>query len=258
MSTVITGTLAPVRQPDRIEYSPLNGRQTWAVYQSADSALITTAREGYETSGQTCRSYGDGAIFTVEVLQEAADSDTYALQDSWEIVANELQRGDFQSNMFYALSVANQDAVIAEVKANTPPEDSAFAANTQQYFLVKRAYFGSDSFSTSQYVLRHTTIASPSYNSNVSDENVESLYSFAGLIDEITDGGLWVNPCPGRLVAKIESIPTPADVNADDANFYYWSWRKLPSTETQQPDGNIQIQTEYWLGMWPTPHYRIV
>lgn len=115
METIITGTLAPVRQPDRIEYSPLNGRQTWAVYQSADSALITTAREGYETSGQTCRSYGDGAIFTVEVLQEGAESETYALQDSWEIVANELQRGDFQSDMFYALSVANQDAVIAEV-----------------------------------------------------------------------------------------------------------------------------------------------
>lgn len=257
MADVINGTLGPIRQPDRVEFTPQNGRQTWAVYQSADSALITSAREGYETSGQTCRSYGDGAVFTVEVLQGNEDSENTALQDTWAVVANELQRGDKQSAAWLALPVADQQDIVTQFDAGKKPSETGYAVDSLKHFFFKRMFYNSDSFSTSQYVLRHTTIASPDYAANASDESVESLYTTAQLISEITNSGLWVNPCPGRLVSKIESIPVPADVNADDANFYVWSWRKLPSTEETQPDGNISINTEYWLGMWPSPHYAL-
>jgi hypothetical protein len=253
---IVTGTLSPVRQPDRIEFDPKTGRQTWAVYTSADTSAISTARETYEANGQKCRSYGDGALFTVEVLLNPDDAVTDALQDSWAIISNELQRGDRQSPAWFSLAAegTNSRAQINEAdELKLKPSESLTSGLALQ--LYRRIYYGNDSYSISQYVLRHTTIASPVYDDNVSDANVESLYTTAQLLDEIQDAGLWKNPCPGRLVAKIESIPVPSDSTADDASDYLWSWRKLPSNEEQQPDGNIAITTEYWLGHWPIIHY---
>lgn len=257
-TTIITGTLGPIRQPDRIEFSPRSGRQTWAVYNSADPTQINSLRLSFEEDGKTCRSYGDGAINTCEVLIGGDDGENNALQDSWAIVANELQRGDRQSNAWLSLPQADREEIDAKLAENIAPSATGFSTSSLKHFFYKRLYYNADSFSLSQYVLKHTTIASPNYGANVSDASVETIYTFNQLISEITSASLWVTPCPGRLVAKIETIPTPDDVDADDSEFYLWGWRKLPSTEEQQPDGNIQIQTEYWLGLWPTPHYRTI
>ncbi|MGN6552317.1 MAG: hypothetical protein ACTHLW_01090 [Verrucomicrobiota bacterium] len=116
---------------------------------------------------------------------------------------------------------------------------------------------GQDAYASPQYVLRHTTNCSANSTNNISDINVDRLYTTSQLISEASDATLWIQPIPTRLKNKILTIPTQSAAPTE-SSYYLWSWRKLPSTETLTANNRIEINTEYVLDLWSTLRYYTV
>ncbi len=109
---------------------------------------------------------------------------------------------------------------------------------------------GSTDYQRQQYVLRHTTNVSNRWQTNVSDFNVDYIYSTGSLLSECQNTGLWILPLPARLAFKIGQIPVP-----QFRDNYFWGWKKGASTETTAANNRIDISTEFVLEQWSVDYY---
>jgi hypothetical protein len=256
MSTIITGTRAPVRQRDRITYDPKNGIERQIVWQCPDPNGLYSIAASFEKLGYkyTFEPGLNGTI--VASAPSADDGQDETVTDTWEITANELQKDIREHWKFRQLSDSVQSSINANIKESaelstiSPP----LTGNAVSFYKLMKS--GTTHYAVSQFVLKHTTNVSDRYQTNVSDKNVEKLYTFDQLIAEASDASLWVNPIPGRLKAKLLSIKANYTPTAVDG--YSWGWRKLASTERSNAKGRIDIQTEYWLEQWSSTLYEAV
>lgn len=262
------GTGLPVAQPDRITWDPTRGLVRYQVYDGCDlddiEALATTAR----AYGQpySIRSTGTKHTIEIEKLESSGGGTGYEAMaiDRWEMPGNELEKSIWEHNKLLGTSSRALNAAKRYVEQNKTYAElaadeatlwatlSAYdkAAIQATYALAERQQ---DHFPVGQYVLRHVTNVGAAYQANVSDNNVEKLYTTAQLLGEVTNPVLWVYPLPPRLKWKIEHLAAPTYQIG-----FLWSWRKLPSTESTAANGRIEISTEYWLEQWSTWLYETV
>lgn len=263
---IINGTLTPVEQPYQVRYDPVRGFQIVRRYQGANSAqLLAKASEFNGSRWQTETTVG-GAFSELVATASSADGTYPGAQevttDTWQILANELQKHIFEHGTALGLE-ASVNGALAQVMRNylmitgdstkqfsdatwtKPTVSSGDLTNSQSFLgLLMR---GTTHFSTTQYVLRHTTNVSQTYAANISDSHINQIYTTAQLLTEVQDGSLWVYPLPGRLAYKINAIAAPTSRTG-----YTWGWRKLASSETTSAGNRIEITTEYWLEQWNT------
>jgi len=256
----IKGTLAAIRQPDRVTFDPQKGITRYAVFESASETNIDLLAEAYLILRLPYTITSTGTKIRLEVAFIGGDSLNPTPIDTWQILGNEIQKSQWEHN---ALLGFDPDFIaLAQTSIDKGKTSSDFQSQLEEdsdlspgdidtlmgfYNLVRR---GSTHFALGQYVLKHSTNVGQGYSSNVSDSGVERLYTTAQLIAETTDPGLWTYPLPGRLRAKIESIVAPPDRPG-----YLWSWRKLPSTEATAAGGRVEISSEYWLEQWSMLDY---
>lgn len=252
---IITGTLQPVKQPTEYNYDPTRGLWLTERWESAGDNLRGIAsqyqalRVGYQLIATAAKST------LVATSSNAESGQPEATTDTWQILGNELQKDAWQHPTLFAYANAAGTAAAAQsIKtaiASHSTQPAGLDATGQAIYALLDS--GATHYSLGQYVLRHTTNVSNGYATNVSDFNVEKIYTTAKLLIEAQDGSLWYFPLPGRLAAKINNIAAPA-VKAG----YLWGWRKLPSTETTAANNRIDITTEYWLEQWSTLLYGVV
>jgi len=112
-------------------------------------------------------------------------------------------------------------------------------------------------FQSSQFALRHTTSAPAYWSLNRADINVNRIYSPALFMSEVTDGGLWYLPLPGRLQYKLAAAVTAFSAVTPARSNFMIGWLKAAASEASAPRGNIDIQSSYVLDQWSTDVYPL-
>jgi len=253
LSIRINGTLQPTRQPVKVSYDPERGLHITIPWESAGNNLGGLAlayqqqRVAYEWEGTNRKS----------TLVASASGGQVGIPDltidTWQILGNEIQLAVTMHPLVMAMEAAYPGTIgritrdvnfvnDGETVGQPAPDPAAAPLSGQLYFSLKA---GETHFARGQYVLRHTTNVSNQYNTNVSDFNIERIYTTAGLLSEVTNGNSWIFPLPGRMVNKISNLAAPPAVPG-----YLWGWRKLPSTEMTIAGNRVEITTEYWLEQW--------
>jgi len=246
----INGTKLPIEQQTDISYDPQRGTSIRTRYESAGDNLVATAEA--LAAGQIAYEL-TRSKFKSSLIASQTDN---ATGDSWEIQANEIQKDVYEHWRCLAIE-ENWPGTLMRIRrdieylargeavGSPAPEAAAMAAGgTALMSLLTR---GTTHYSISQYVLKHTTSVANTYDVNISDVNVECIYTTSQLLYECTLRRSWVFPLPRRLVFKIQRLPAPVARAG-----YLWGWRKLPSTESNAARNRINITTEYWLEQWST------
>lgn len=239
---IVNGTMDPVAQPTEVVFDPVRGLQLILRWESAGDNLAALAN-GYSATGVAYRMVRSSQKSTLEATAAGAQAG-YAevTTDTWEILANEIQKDLHEFPAAAALGIDTLNTIDDAVANRTNPGLGGDAGTV--FTLLKQ---GTTHYALGQYVLRHTTNVSNTYAANISDSNIECLYTTAQLLAEVTDATLWANPMPGRMQYKIQAITAPTARSG-----FLWSWRKLPSTETTAAGNRVNIVTEYWLEQWST------
>jgi hypothetical protein len=253
---IITGTLGPVQQAPEIRYDPQRGVVQLIRYESADPNGLYALANQYALLGfgYTHNAGGPKSSLVIEASGPLGGQED-KVTDTWQIVANELQKDIREHPTILAMEAAYPGTIgyvwrdVELAKQGEAPGSPAPAAGSKPAsdYLFHLLLRGTTHYAVPQYVLRHTTNAAPTYDKNVADTNVNKIYTTAQLKQEISSTQLWAYPCPARLIAKSDAIPSPVAVSG-----YTWGWRKLPSTETTTAHSRIEITTEYWLEQWNT------
>lgn len=257
----LRGTKVPLLQAFVRKWSPTNGYTEEATYRGFDTERMRQlssymSRNGFEYEWIT--EHG------MHVLH-AVDTSGANTIDTWEIAINKLQPSTFKNPLNLAnVSSANlkdiramdqrdegfsYDQTVAKIIARNDSTKNAALR------MAQRVNEGSDSYTYSGYVLRHTTNVSNRYRRNVSDVGVDRLYTKAALLSETTNTRFWVYPLPGRLQWKTSAIHDQFSSIYTSRDGYVWSWLKSGSTETTAANNRVNITTEYEFGNWSTDEY---
>lgn len=252
---VIRGNNGPLLQRFEYTYDPSRGYSGMTEYEGFDEIKMRNLMQPYISAGMGCRLVGEYDKFTLQIY----DSDNQQVEsiiDTWQIAQNELQISSLL-NPRNITNVSETDLIIiGKFHAGSIEYDTALssitASNPYATRLLKRIQQGSTHYSTGQYVLRHTTNVGNRTTFNVSDANVDCIYTVSQLISECANSGLWVFPIPPRLITKINLLPFPPVRTG-----YQNGWLKRGSTETTGANNRIDITTEYWMGQISTDEYAL-
>ena len=112
-------------------------------------------------------------------------------------------------------------------------------------------------YQSSQYALRHTTTAPNGWSLNVSDLNVNTIYSTTKMLGECENTSLWNFTLPGRLDYKLSAAASAfASVTPVRSNFQI-GWLKSPSSESSVGNTRMEIQTGFVLDQWSVDVYPV-
>lgn len=259
MANIYRGTLAPLLQGVTDRSSPSDGFVRELEYRGMSEAHARALFLQYIGAGFEAELQVRHGICTLI----ATDTSGAVTIDTWEIGANEVLASSLKNPRNFGIP-ANDLLILAYIQKDGLKKDDAIAAiledtgqtvtwggSAASQRLLERIKAGSDSYFTSQYVLRHTTNVSNRYDINISDVGVNMIYSTAELLSETQNANSWVYPLPGRLAYKINNIPVPSITPSN----YQWGWLKSASTEATAANNRINIATEYKLFQWSTDEY---
>jgi hypothetical protein len=134
---------------------------------------------------------------------------------------------------------------------------------TRQY---NKCLNGQTHYQSSAYSVRHTTNTPSYWSANISDFNVNCIYTTAQMLSELTDPSLWNFPLPGRLQYKISAADaafiqalTNTMLGSPSLNRYGYQvgWLKSPSAEASVGRNRVEIQGEFVLDQWSTDTYAL-
>jgi hypothetical protein len=245
----VNGSLLPVRTRIQRSYDPNKGMVIRQEFESAGDNLGGIANQCIE-NGISFDETSSGRRSRISFESSGNTGGGRDINtDTWQLMANELSDDVINHPRARALPAVPDTNSLKNVLAQVKKfqENGTVATLTGDALLLYDLLtHGKDKYPVGQYVLMHTTNVAGSYAANISDLNVESTYSTAALVTEISDTSLWSNPCPARLIYKIQNIE--AQIESD--TYTLWGWRKLPSKEIMTANNRIEISTEYWLGAW--------
>lgn len=143
--------------------------------------------------------------------------------------------------------------------ATTARRTYSAGGNADAVRLYKRIIYGGTHYLESTYSLKLTEVVSPLYAVQISDIGVEQIYTSDQIYDEAIANG---TPLPDRYLYKLEQIEAnPKEVGQgylDDggsASDYAFGWLKFASTERENGDSKIEIETHWTLALWSTYEY---
>jgi hypothetical protein len=159
---------------------------------------------------------------------------------------------------------ASGGSITGWIKYQNFPGISVLTSDQLNYFIrmYRLCLAGATHYQTSQYALRHTTLAPNYWSLNVADLNVNAIYTPAQFISEVSNGSLFYFPLPGRLNYKL-SLAVASLIARITASYgsipanYQVGWLKSASSESTVAHGNIEIQTTYTLDLWSTDVYLL-
>jgi len=127
------------------------------------------------------------------------------------------------------------------------------------YRQYQKCLNGQTHYQDSTYSVRHTTTAPAYWSANVSDKNVNCIYSTILLLSELQNTDFWYYALPGRLAYKISASSSqiygrlPSSVQSRAG--FMWGWLKSPFGEATTGRNQIEIQGSYVLDQWPLDLY---
>jgi hypothetical protein len=276
----------PILQRYERDYDPIRGflyREHW---EGINQVFMEGLQQDYINSGVACRlvyELGKGIL-------EVNDSTQEYVLDFWEIPNNDEVFDPFLNPNIVAEinTTASPDATIAAIRAGldaqtpayTPatmsgPATGVFATapcNAIQQGLPNGTGIPSSVFGFTQrtyqnvmlgltgykdaadglgYVLRHSTNVSNKTTVNIADFGTGQIYSVAQLLSEVSDNGLWINPCPEPFQYLIANIAPPIP-----RPNWQIGWFKDRSTRSTAANNRINIQTEYVYGQFSSDLYN--
>jgi hypothetical protein len=121
-------------------------------------------------------------------------------------------------------------------------------------FFAQEYFRGRTNFVHSKYTVSHTTICPDTYNSNVTDFNVEKIYSMSQFLSETTNHTLWILPMPSYMVYKVLNFPVPINMPPS----YQWGALKMRSNAVIAARGRIEIKQTYLIDAIAEPTYGTI
>ena len=249
----INGTMNAVPQAPEVSFDPQRGQIISQKWQSAGDGLaaVASAYANARIQYQWTKSQHKSVLVASASSSQVGFPEVIC--DTWQILANEIQKDLKEFPGFQAMEASYPGTigyVVRDAQLYLNGESVGFpapAVGAMPYsgYLFDLLIRGTSHYALGQYVLRHTTNVGNLYSANIADSNIERCYTTAQLLAEVQSPTLWTYPLPGRLVYKLQNIPTPVP-----QSHYQWGWRKLPSPETTSATNRIEITTEYWLEQW--------
>ena len=277
-----TGTLGPITKPFQVRFDPRAG-------QTLHQELTGGIDELLAVFGLAQAQGASGELDVSPVLSKLSwdlpiqgitiDGFTVAdyVFDQWEVETNEVSESVFSDPITQSLVSANDRAVIARaiadgttlsagadactsdgVGANWPTPVTTFTVPTSgaSLQLFNEMLKAQDAWGPFTYVVRHTSNVNSQSTYNVSDFNVNCLFTTAQLLSELENRSLWTYTIPNRLISKINAIPVQSP-DATENPWYLWSWKKSASREQINAQFRVDIVTEYVLGLWSVIRYPL-
>jgi hypothetical protein len=257
--TIKRGTGIPQGRVIRYGYDPQKGFDNAIEYSGISQTELNQLFQNYVAQGIACELILHDDVGELRVT----DSTPIFTIDSWEIVAEDERNDGLSHPTMVALDDAYGEVILflrASLEDNTSGDDvynallnmpynmSEADAQTATRFYDLQVRQSTD-YRVAQYVLRHKTNVSNRWQVNITDVGVNTIYSPAQLLTEVTDSGLWIFPLPERLQFKIGAIP-PIVPDENQTVPYFWGWLKGPSTESNAANNRIPNAAP------PVPAYR--
>ena len=260
----------PLIQSFSAEYSPTTGYTFNSNFESLSYWACQQLAWQCAASGCSYKiNYNQGKC-TLEVTDNRGN----VTIDTWEIAVNRTTRASFQNPLDIAALSSNDLKVIAYAAQNgvtvldavtalnagppapgTPYTNPDVTTPSKYATVFDRVItLGQDSYQFDQYSFKHTTNASNRGYYNVADANVNSIYTYAHFISEITNTNYWIFPCPAELLAALSDIF--AGLASAQSNFMKGAL-KGGSQRITAANNRINISTEYEIDVWSTDEYAI-
>lgn len=286
MQQTIVGSPYPILQRTERDFDPTRGfiiREHW---EGTSQTLMEALQNDYVNAGIACKiiyELGKGVLQVNDSTQE------YTL-DYWEMPNNDEVLDPFLNPNIVAEinTTANPDATIAAIRDGLASNEPSFIAATDSapasglfsklpcsairaglpngtgipsgtFGYTQRTYYNvllgltgyKDAADGLGYVLRHSTNVSNKYQTNIADFGTGQIYSVPQLLSEISDNGLWINPCPEPFQYLIAHILPPISRPG-----WQIGWFKDRSTRSTAANNRINITTEYVYGQFDSDLYN--
>ena len=251
------GTYTPQENKYTYKYDPSSGGfQVFDFDSFSEANAIALANANIAARVPTEYSFEFGRAKVV--LQDS----NFPAIDVWQILANETSKSrydapamlrilkyddgtDFYTNQIAVLkngvsSNVSFSNIRSQIDASIVGSNLAYLSNVYNLLLK-----GSEAYPCSQYVLRHETEVGNGYSSNVSDFNVDCVYTVGQLLSELTNSSSWIYPLPPRFQYFVQYLAAPATQPG-----YLWGWLKRSGTNATAANNRDKISTEYWLDQW--------
>ena len=144
-----------------------------------------------------------------------------------------------------------QGSMYEAMLALASPSWGGLSAYETLQFFIEEYFRGRTNYAHGKYTLKHTTIAPQTYQANVTDFNVEKIYSIPQLLSEAQSSSLWILPLPGYLAYKILAYPVPVNMSPN----YQWGALKMRANAVLCAKGRIEISQEYLIDAVAVPTY---
>lgn len=269
MDTIVRGSKFPQGQRVVLKYDPQTGIVVDNDYNGAGQAEMQALFYDFIQSGIACEL----TFEKDKASLKSSDSTQQTTLDTWEIAGSE-ESPDGLSHPTL-LSICTDDEIRA-IRAGINAAETTDGTSLQDIIdngildaltdadketvlkFIGLQVRGSTEYFAPSYVVRHTTNApARTYGSNIADDGVNQIYSFAQLLSEVQNSGYWLFPMPAALVTQVSflaSNPPPTPIkNPDD---YFFGWFKSPPTKTTAANNRLNIVTEYTLKQLSTVYYK--
>ena len=271
MQQTVIGVPDPIIQSYVWDYDYQRGWVYHEHWEGRDQQLMEQLQQDYVAQGISCRLDFKLGMGILDVL----DSTKEWVLDTWQLDGQDEQLPWLNNPIMQEIFNANYPQTIggkliqpadamASVLDHLNSGDSQTLAfsdaviapmiTTYVWYMYPFAQAGVSAYrndaEASGYVMRHGTNVSNQYQVNIADFGTGQVYSTAQFLSEISDGGLWINPCPLRLQYKCANLVTPP-IRQD----WIIGWLKGRSTETFGANNRDNIVTTYTYGQWALGYY---
>ncbi len=257
-SIIINGTTFPIRQELAYDYDPQNGFVFKQRFAGAGLPEMISLSNQFAAAGVRYELNYTGGVAHLHV----EDSSAQVPIDTWTVAQNEISKSALDNPLIKAACFPDDLITIAKMQTGEIGYDEALAAliddtDNVTRRLIDAIKLGSTDFAMSGTALRHTTNVGNRFAANVSDFNMDAIYTTSLMLSETTDPASWIYPLPGRLVYKMQTIANDFITRYGTHTGYLWGWLKRGSTEGSTANNRVNITTEYWFDEWSTDRYSI-
>ena len=261
---IYTGNTYPAQQRYVEKWSPVTGyhRSFELEGHSAEHARAVMSQyinSGYEV---TLTLLPDVAQLEIQEVSGAGDPNGTPTLDVWQIAQSDENKSNLENpnNVSALLDQHDKRKLRQALSSQESNWDTVYSRlhDTANEAALERLYTrmlnGATQYVMSRYILKHTTNA-PIYHAgiNISDINVDRIYTFDQVLDETQSGSYWLLPLPPAFATTLGHVNTY--LTPYDASYYQRGALKRGANRVTNANQRQDITTEYWFGQWNYEDY---